>query len=689
MTSAVLGGTLVLAFVCGAFLVAGAALALVWRSAETRTELALDVLLSATALAMLVGSLLAVAGLVSLPALVAAAAATGSAGYLAARERTFAALGECTRAGLGALARSPLLWIVALLALFTVARGLAIPPLAWDGLTYHLTYPASWLKNGGVVRLEGGGCWETYETFPKGAEALWLWTMAPFGRDYLVNLTNLPAWLGIALAVRAAAHRLGLSGRGQDLAALVVVACPAYFSYVTPAYVEVPKGFAIAAAIAAGVRAVERNDARPLVPMGLALGVGLAVKLEALSWLPLGLVAALLCARAAPRAALRFAALGGLLGFAVALPWYARNTLVCANPIYPSPLPGFREGAPAGSLQAWWSMTETSVMSQASWGRVIDYLLIPPWAAKYPLGPFWALVGTLVLLPVLVAVARGRARARAFGLAFVSLHLLGIYLITPYNGLYVDADTRFLGPVLVAAVLGVGAALAGGPVWLARLVGALAFLNALAYLRWAPTFHAMRPSAPSVWLAACLLCALVLGTVSIAPAPPVLARRARQAALLFAFAAFLALPASLFARERARFAEYEKGYDLHPTPGASKSLWPVVAELPPSRIAFSVDGIDYTEGWFFYPLFGPDLRHTVTYVGIERDDRPACQRRGMIRDEPDEAAWLARIERERIDYVALRHTPIENTWMRKHPERFAVRYEGKGGALYKVLHSRP
>jgi len=150
----------------------------------------------------------------------------------------------------------------------------------------------------------------------------------------------------------------------------------------------------------------------------------------------------------------------------------------------------------------------------------------------------------------------------------------------------------------------------------------------------------------------------------------------------------LALPASLFAREQSRFHEYDKGYDLHPVPGASKTLWRVVADLPPSRIAFSVDGIDYTEGWFYYPLFGPDLRHTVTYVGIERDDSPACQRRGMIRDDPDEAAWLEHVERERIDYVALRHTPIEDTWMQRHPERFALHTDTGSGKLYKVLHSR-
>lgn len=696
MTWSVLSGTLVLALVCASFAIAGAALARTWQRDESPTEFALDTVLCATALAMCLVSTLVVLQLGSPRIVLLASLALGPIGWRLGGPAARAQLRLCTHAALRALARSPLLWIVAALGLFTVARGLAIPQLAWDGLTYHLTYAASWLKHGGVVRLEGGGCWETYETFPKGVEALWFLTMAPFGRDHLVNLTNVPLWIGLGLAVRASAQRLGASRHAQDLGVLVVLACPVFFSYVTPAYTEVAKGFAIAAAIAAGTRALERGDARPLVPMGIALGVGLAVKLEALSWLPLGFVAALGCARTAALPALRHASFGGLLGGLVAAPWYGRNLAICGNPIYPSGLPGFSDGARAGSLQAWWSMTETSVLSQGSWGRVIDYLLISPWGAKYPLGPFWIYPATALALPLLLLIARGDTRRRAFFMLLVALHLLVVYLITPYNGLYVDADTRFLGPPLVATLLGVIAALAQAPAWLARGLGGLALLNALAYLPFTPTFHDLHPRAPSMWLAACLLaalgCAVFAARAASTPDAPgparVRVRRARIASALFVVGAWLALPASLLSREQHRFQAYRDGYDLHPVPGSSKIVWQYVANLPPSRIAFSVGGVDSTEAWFFYPLFGPDLRHTVTYIGIERDDRPACQRRGMIRDEPNAEAWLGRIALEHIDYVVLRDSPVENDWMHAHPERFWLRVDNEHMKLYQVVRPR-
>jgi hypothetical protein len=371
----------------------------------------------------------------------------------------------------------------------------------------------------------------------------------------------------------------------------------------------------------------------------------------------------------------------------VAGPWYAHNAWTCGNPIYPSGLPGFSEGARAGSLQAAWSMKETSVIAQQSFDRVLDYLLIGPWGAKYPLGPFWIFPAAMLALPALLPIARGQARRFALGLWLVTLHMWMVYLLTPYNGWYVDADTRFLGEVLVPALLGVVAVLARAPRWLSRwlswLLGSAAVLITFSYLRWVPTFHDAQPGAPSVWLAACLLLALLAAV--LAARQPARRRAAIAVTAVMLAGAWLLLPTSLQARERDRFAHYRRGYDLHPVPPASKGLWEVVAKLPPSRIAFSVSGVDYTEAWFFYPLFAPDLRHTVTYVNIEKDDRRACQRRGLIRDEPDEDAWLSRIEQQGIDYVALRADPIEETWMKARPERFRLHTESIGGRLYEVL----
>jgi hypothetical protein len=418
--------------------------------------------------------------------------------------------------------------------------------------------------------------------------------------------------------------------------------------------------------------------------MFVACGVGVAIKLTSLSWLPWPILCALFVARHEPGPALRYGALGALAGGLCALPWYAHNVAICSNPIYPAALPGFSSGPGAGSLAAAWAMRESSVLAQASWGMVLDYLLIPPWHSRYPLGPGWLYPAVVVALPLLLLFARGKARLLALGLLGLALHELVIYLVTPWNGVYVVADTRFLGPSLIAALLGCAAALAGSPRWLGIGVGGLGLLNALAFLRHAPAVDDPDLSLPGLVLVALAL--LLLVTCALALREPPRAHAARRFAFALAAATVLVLPWAFQVREQGRFAFYERGYDLHPLPGSSMALWRAVADLPPSRIAFTAGGVDATEGWFFYPLFGPDLRHDVRYIDIEADgEQRACHRRGKISDQPDRAAWLARLARERIDYVALRGEPIEHRWIAELPERFVREAGNQHGALYRML----
>jgi hypothetical protein len=125
---------------------------------------------------------------------------------------------------------------------------------------------------------------------------------------------------------------------------------------------------------------------------------------------------------------------------------------------------------------------------------------------------------------------------------------------------------------------------------------------------------------------------------------------------------------------------------LHPLPPASKELWPLVAGLPASRIAFAVGGIDAGEGWFFYPLFGAELQHAVRYVDVEADgERNSCARRGLIRARPSFDAWQERLRAQHIDYLAVHGAPLEQRWAEAHPERFALVAEQPSSKLFAVL----
>jgi hypothetical protein len=577
------------------------------------------------------------------------------------------------RQGLCAVRRSPPLWAAGLLGMYLAIRGLQLPELSWDGLTYHLTYPALWLQTGGFARFEAGGVWEQYESFPKGGEALFALAMLPFHADHFVHWVNLPLWVGTGCALRCAALRMGVGRLAADSCAVLALGCPALSAYVTPAYVELPAAFGISAALAAALRLSAARQPAALLPLWLALGLGAAVKITGLAYLPLGLLATLLAMRAlTPAACVRPAAQGVALAAFVAAPWYLHNLVQCDNPFYPAALPGATQGPAAGTLANVWAVTESSVLAQNALADVLEHLARPPWQVRYPLGPGWLY---LAALPASLALcARGKTRAAPL-LAAGAVGLLVLYLISPWNGVFREANTRFLMPSLMAALLSLTVAGSRGPAWLRRalgLCGAALVLLALARAHFLRDLT-LRSAAPAAVLAliGCGVSCLYSG-------------RRHWLQLGAGGLALWLLSTAVAARQANKLAAYSQAIDLHPV-AMSPELWRYVDALPPSRIAFSVGDVNATEGWFFYPLFGTRLQHAPRYVDVEKDASPACARRGLIRDQPSEALWLVRLRAQRVDYLLLAGAPLEIAWVRAHPEVFRSVFSARGQTLYRVV----
>lgn len=680
----VLAGFALFGWIHAGLLLVGAALASAIRPSASASDHAVDTLLAAAALGMGIVAALGSAGVLGLGP-VLAATTTACALVLAwRRQAPFAMIAHCTRSALSALSRSPVLAAIALVALVCVVRGLSLPQLSWDGLTYHTTYPATWWKEGRFVYLEGGGTWELYEGFPKGIESLIYLTLASFGRDHLLNVVNLPFWVAAAIAFRSVLGTLGTRGIVRDAWVLCAMACPVFLAYVTPAYVEVPTAACFTAALAASARAVVGREPRALMSVGLALGVALSIKLTMLSWVPVACVVILGCVRQTGwKETWRPALVGGAIAALICMPWYLRNLWVCHNPIYPSGLPGFHDGPQAGSLQNHSVLIGSSVVSRAAIGQVLDALIQSPWTVRYPLGPGWLYLGSMLGSLALPLVTRDPNRRLASGLfTLLAVFLLGVYAVTPYNGIYAEADTRFLGPSLLAAIGSCAIALDAGTAR-ARTIGIGLAMTAVVLALVRSQLVRTPWTSPALLLATFLAMAVAAGALAIRSSTR--ARLCGSAAVLSLAIAILLLPAAVFARESRRTASYATTYDLHPMP-TFPHLWARIDRLPPSRIAVTFGGVLSQEGWFVYPFFGADLRHHARVVNVETDDRPACIRRGKLRDRPNEGAWLQRIRE--YDYVAVIGEPVEHRWIRAHPELFPLVAKEGDGLLYRVRPAR-
>ncbi|HET6332286.1 MAG TPA: hypothetical protein VFG30_03700 [Polyangiales bacterium] len=685
MIASFLAGCLIAGSIGVGLLMAACALVRLWPASDSRGERVSELLLAIAGLGVAVVQGLGFAGVLGTRNVVLAAVSCGVFGFASrrARERAAMLLADI-RAGVSATQSSLPLAAASALGLLLACRGLWLPELSWDGLTYHLTYPAAWLQTGSFDRFEAGGVWEQYESFPKAGEALFFLAIVPFHADHFVHWVNPVLWLGIAIAVRAAALRLGVRRLAADASAVLAIACPALSAYVTPAYVEVPMTFALCVALTAALRALIAKDAGALAPMWLGLGLGAAIKMTALAYLPLGLLVTLFTLRAlTPRQCARSAGWGLLLAAVVALPWYLHNLVHCGNPLYPAGLPGASDGPGAGTLANVWAVRESSVLSQAAVLDVLDHLAKPPWKVRYPLGPGWLFLGALPLCLALSFWVWLRARAKAPAiLAGLAVALSVLYAVSPWNGVFREANTRFLAPALIAAVLSCAASSSQLQAWLGRLLAALGgsvLLVALGSARF------VRDGVGSA--SAALAVVMCVGAVLTWLHATAVARERRLRWLLGAvFTASLACASLTYAvhvREGRRHAAFANDVDLHP--GArSPELWRFVDSLPPSRIAFSVGDVNATEGWFFYPLFGSRLQHRVSYVDIEATDSAACLRRGLIRDQPDREAWRNRLLENRFNYLAIQGRSLELGWAQSDPKLFRRVFSAMNATVYAI-----
>ena len=128
-------------------------------------------------------------------------------------------------------------------------------------------------------------------------------------------------------------------------------------------------------------------------------------------------------------------------------------------------------------------------------------------------------------------------------------------------------------------------------------------------------------------------------------------------------------------------------------------------DAPPLRIAYTGANVPYT-------LLGSGWRSRAVYVNTQGDiddgfyefwDRDRRQhpyhKPGIYRGRDDYEVWLSHLEAERIDLVVIfalhwaerryiRSTtggfPIEQAWVRQHPERFTPIFTGRAAEIYRV-----
>jgi hypothetical protein len=236
----------------------------------------------------------------------------------------------------------------------------------WDDYTYHMVYPALWLREGAIAAAPAAHAFTMQAWYPLGASVVAAWFMLPFhgvrGEALAwVSLTG-PLYAAIALCASATvltrlrcgpaawalpavllftSHRIGVmasSFSDADLAAAATLFAALAFAVPGPR--------------ADDPAAVRADGGYAALLAGVAIGIKVTAIIPALVVLLLVLARAVWTAgprRAAGRrrrlAGLRVAmAAGGILGVSCAVTgayWYVRNLVHTGNPLYPAAFLGW------------------------------------------------------------------------------------------------------------------------------------------------------------------------------------------------------------------------------------------------------------------------------------------------------------------------------------------------------------
>jgi len=578
-------------------------------------------------------------------------------------------------------ARSLPAWAAACVALAWIpllCDRLPLPPVAWDALTYHLTFPVRWLQSGDLsspVPLAGD---PAHPYYPLVGQMLLYWNLATCGTDRWTVVSQVPFLAIGACGVALLALQRGASPRVAACAALAWAGTPVALRTSVEVMVDLAPATFFVATLALAESARRPGSALLGLAAWTSFGLLLGTKY---SGVLLGLAALPLVLRIPAGVA---ATAGGALA-AVAVGGYAylRNLASGGNPFLPLEVafgPWTIFPGPAGAAEYFgesaprlgWNALLVSARSVLEMGVLFLPLLA---------GLAWTL-----------ATGRGGRSLAAVAVAAFGLSAL----LLPFR------EHRYFLPVTAAAWGAVGAAAsrAGRRIGFERVVvAALAlqvpitlfyWLKELWTLGWSSSRVAGVGAAVAV-AAGLVLVRLPRGRVRLALGAGVVS---------VVVAAILTGPAW----EKERYERWGRFWasrylweDLARPREDLRDLgeaWSWIANETRSRAAV----VAYSGMNVPYPLTGLGNRNRV--VAVCRNERAATSiyRWGILPPDPGASpsrrAWMENLAELEVDYLCVFRLyvaeggtgrfPIEDDWARGAPDRFTLRWAAPWARIYAV-----
>lgn len=604
-----------------------------------------------------------------------------------------------------------LLILCGFVILLSFSRALLMPPLAWDSLSYHLTFAALWVKKGTLFLFKAPDQIIENVFFPINGDIFTSWLILPFNSDLLVNTVNFPITLLGGISCYSIARELGLTRKEASFAPALICFASMIYVQITTQYVDNAVFAFCLVSVLFALRYLRREDFLDALLAFIAAGILVGIKYSSLP--VAGIIIAALTLKTL------FLAQGA--GFFKKVSWlllgliiicvmggrqYIQNSIEGRNPLYPFPLK-------IGQLHLFNGSDKLQQVNEwvPEYEKYAGIDRLNEWEKEYKkflyinrsAGPKFFLFLILALISLIIRPRDIPKRDWYFLALLWIVPVVIFYSNSPASftrkAAWIVGSTRFLSPAIALFTI-------QSLVFIKRFSKyntTISFLF-VAFIAW----DILYSNITHLWEVEVLFpYAIVLvflfGVVSaINKLRHSLLKRSDGYQI--AFPTFLQLRYQNIViligisvlvggfyflqnyRDNTRYNYFKVHSDYVPINeviNLSKG-WEFLDHPDEKKtIALTIDWSPPGHRWFFYPLMGRRLQNDIVYISAKyKGEVPAWQHKGMLRGD-DFSVWLSNLEQKKVDYIfVMRPWPVELKWMEQHPDEFQLVFLDPG---YKIF----
>jgi len=619
-----------------------------------------------------------------------------------------------------------LLIICGFVVFLSLSRALLMPPLAWDCLTYHLTFAALWVKKGTLLLFKAPDQIIDNVYFPINGDIFASWLLLPFNNDLLVNIMNFPLTLLGGISCYAIARELGLSRKEASFAPALICFSPMIYSQISTSHVDNAVFTFCSAAVLFTLRYLRQghlyDKLLALAASGILFGTKhIGIPVAGIIFIVTIIKTIKLVGYHGFLKKMSLIFLGLLIVCTLGGRQYIHNAIDARNPLYPFPLKIFNyeilEGSYKWQQQGEWvsEYEKESGWDKFSWWEreyrrfcyITSYYSFLPISA----GPKYFFFLILALVSIVMRPHEFSKRDWYFLSIMWLLPLVLFYINSSADlarrGPWVEYSTRFLSPFLALFTI-------QGLVLLKKIIknfkGIYFFLAVfviwdLLYINKAHIWEVaiLYPYTILIILLVISLFILVLEKIK-QPAPKkkaffnssepsslgllrasVITIKGWAICVMGCIVLVIGLYYLQCYRDNTRYTYYRTHADHQRIPTTLVSGWEYLDNpYEKKTIAMSMDFKPPGGYWFFYPLLGRWLQNDIVYLSAKyKWEVPAWLHRGLLRGD-DFSIWLDNLKRRGVDYIFLqRPWSVELQWMQRNKKMFKLIFTDNNCKIFK------